>query len=128
MFSIIENGVSISQAYINIVDANNNEVINKIATAPPPRTHCFIQKSKLGTLNKKADAFDRLMKQLSTKCYNGTDDGNEMLGFAASVVPKYGYTGLFTTIQFVIGSLFENAGVTLNTELLVNSQPSDNTV
>ena len=124
----VERGVSTIQAEINIADANNNAVIDEIATPPPPRTHTLIQKSKLGTLKKKAKAFDRLMKQLSTKCYNGTDDGDAMLGFAASVVPQCGYAGLSTAVPFIIGSLFVNAGVPINTESLVNSQPSDNTV
>ena len=68
------------------------------------------------------------MKQLSTKCYNGKYDGNAMFEFTASVVPQCGYAGLPTVIPFVIGSLFENNGVPLNTELLVNSPPSYNTV
>ena len=123
-----ERGVSTMQAEINTVDGNNDVVIDEMATYPPPRTHTLIQKSKLGTLKKKAKAFDRLMKQLSTKCYNGTDDGDAMLGFAASVVPQCGYAGLSTAVPFIIGSLFVNAGVPINTESLVNSQPSDNTV
>ena len=51
-----------------------------------------------------------------------------MLGFAASIIPQCGYSGLSTAIPFIIGSLFANAGVPVNSELLVNSQPSENTL
>ena len=51
-----------------------------------------------------------------------------MLEFTASIVPQCGYSGLSTAIPFIIRSFFVNAGVLINSELLVNSQPSDNTL
>ena len=51
-----------------------------------------------------------------------------MLGFTSSIFPKCGYSGLSTAIQFIIGSLFANASVPINSKLLVRSQPSDNTL
>ena len=60
--NIVERGASTIHAEINIADANNNAVIDEIATPPPPRTHTLIQKSKLRTLRKKSKTFGRLMK------------------------------------------------------------------
>ena len=68
------------------------------------------------------------MNQLTTKYYTGNDGGDLMLGFTASVVNQCGYSGLSPAIIFIIGSLFANASVPINSELLISSQPSDNTL
>ena len=58
----------------------------------------------------------------------GSDLGNSMLGFSALILPQCGYAGLVTIILFILGSLFANTGVHIDTEKRVNSQPSDNTL
>ena len=58
----------------------------------------------------------------------GSDLGNSILGFSALILPQCGYSGLVTIILFILGSLFANTGVHIDTEKRVNSQPSDNTL
>ena len=51
-----------------------------------------------------------------------------MIGFAASLVPQCGYYGLSSIIPFIIGSVFANGNIPIDSNLLVNSQPSRNTI
>ena len=98
---------------------NNNNI---------PSTHILIHKSQLSILKMKADKYDRLMNHLSQVHYMGSALGNAMLGFAASIVPQCGYTGLAKVIPFIIGSLFANINITIDFEKLVDSQPSGHTI
>lgn len=54
------------------------------------------------------------MNQLSNKRYTCNADGDCMLGLAASIIFQCGYSGLSTTIPFIIGSLFADVGVPIN--------------
>ena len=79
------------------------------------------QKSNLRMQKKEAKEFHLLMNQLSNECYTGNDGGGLMLVFDASIVPQCGYSGLSTAIPFIIGSLFANTGIPINSELLISS-------
>ena len=91
----------------------------KIFEVTLPTTHDVIHKSLLGSLKKKAALYDSLMNEVSRNKYNGSKLGNSLLGMAASIVPQCGYSGLSTTISFVVASLFANAGINLNHEKLI---------
>ena len=68
------------------------------------------------------------MKQLFNPQYIGDNIGNSMIGFAASLVPQCGYYGLSSIIPFIIGSVFTNGNIPIDSNLLVNSQPLRNTI
>ena len=62
-----------------------------------------------------------LMDQISSTKYRGTEKGNAMLRFGASLLPSGGYSGFSTVLPFAIASVFENAGIPVNTLKLVVS-------
>ena len=101
------------------IDNNENEVVTLNTR------HCIIHRSKLGSLQNKASKYDRLMKQLRKSRYDGTPLGDAMIGYASSLVPQCGHSGVAATLPFMIGSLFANAGLKFDVNEIVNSQPSD---
>lgn len=104
---------------ISTVTPDNNNNNNQI-------THTTIHRPRLGVLQGKADAFDAIINQVSYKKYTGSDLGDMMIATAASLVPQCGYSGLSSVIPLAIGSVFANAGIPLNYDKLVDSQPSHN--
>jgi len=93
-----------------------------------PSSHVSIHKTRLAILKHKAELHDKLMKQISTNQYVGTDVGNNMIGFGASIIPKAGYEGIAESLPFFIGSFLSNCGISYNPERLVNSLPSNKTI
>lgn len=47
-----------------------------------------------------------------------------MLGFAASIVPQCGHSGLSTVTPFIVASVLYNAGIPFDTHHLISSLPS----
>ena len=47
-----------------------------------------------------------------------------MLGLGASLIPQAGYAGYANVIPFVVGNIFQNAGVPIDTTKIVMSSPS----
>ena len=103
----------------SLSDSNNNNITS---------THSIIHKSQLAILKRKAANYDTLMKHLSNPQYVGHNVGNSMIGFAASLVPQCGYYMLSSIIPFIIGSVFANGNIPIDSNLLVNSQPTRNTI
>jgi len=93
-----------------------------------PSSHVSIHKTQLAILKHKAELHDKLMKQISTNQYVGTDVRNNMIGFGASILPKAGYEGIAESLPFFIGSFLSNCGISYNPERLVNSLPSNKTI
>ena len=87
-----------------------------------------MHKAKLSILQRKANQFDRIMKQLSMPFYQGTPLGDSMLGFASSLVPQCGHAGIATILPLAIGSVLTNAGIDINSGELVDSQPSGQSI
>ena len=51
-----------------------------------------------------------------------------MLGFGLTLVPQCSYNSLSSLLPFVISSVFEDAGVPLDNEKLINALPSPQTL
>ena len=100
----------------------------KIFKVTIPATHYVFHKSHIALLKNKAAKYDALMNEISRSKYNGSKIGDSMLGMAASVIPQCGYSGLSTAIPFVVGSVFANAGININQEKLIDSQPNRNKI
>ena len=47
-----------------------------------------------------------------------------MIGFGASLIPAAGHAGLSSVVPFMIGSIFNNSGVSIDMTKIVNSLPS----
>jgi len=82
-------------------ESSENEIIdqdkeNEIVTIDC--NHTIVHKAKLSILQKKADQFNQIMKQLSMPFYQGTPLGDSMLGFASSLVPQCGHAGIATIL------------------------------
>ena len=58
----------------------------------------------------------------------GTEKGNAMIGFGASLLPSNGYSVFSTALPFAITSVFENAGIPVNILKLVGSLPNRDTI
>ena len=102
-----------------IIKCNKQEYITTI-----PTTHEVIHLSSLSHMRKKAQQYDKLISQITSKNYRGSEQGDAMLGFGASLIPSSGYAGLATALPFVIASIFENAGIKIDCMHLVNSLPN----
>mgnify|MGYP003321216558 FL=1 len=105
---------------------NNENKENEIVTIDC--NHTVVHKAKLSILQRKADQFNRIMKQLSMPFYQGTPLGDSMLGFASSLVPQCGHAGIATILPLAIGSVLTNAGIDINSRELVASQPSGQSI
>ena len=46
-----------------------------------------------------------------------------MLGFAATLTPNTGHSGFASVISLVLGALFQNAGIDVDLESIVESAP-----
>ena len=79
-------------------------------------------------MKKKVAKYDRLMKQLTKPRYVGNHVGDSIICFAASFVPQCGYYGLSSVIPFIIGSIFAYSNNPIDNDLLLNSQPSRDTI
>ena len=90
--------------------------------------HTIVHKSKLKLLEKKAKKYDSIMRQLRAGTYHGTPLGDAMIGFASSLVPQCGHAGVSTITPILLGSVLANAGIEIENEKLVNSQPSGNSI
>merc|ERR1740124_288132 len=88
----------------------------------------MIYKPKLSALESKTKKYDDLMSQLSSCIYKGTDLGDAILVFGASLVPQCGYSCLSTMLPFSIRSVLANAGIPISVELLVSLMPSKDTI
>ena len=56
--------------------------------------------------------------------YQGKKEADKMSGYAASIVPQCGYSGLVTIIPFVVANLLTNAGIPFDSQNLISSLPS----
>ena len=93
-------------------------------TVTIPTTHELVHVSHLARLEAKAKNYDKLMRELSRKKYKGSKMGDAMLGLGASLIPQAGYAGYASVIPFVVGNIFQNAGVPIDTTKIVMSSPS----
>ena len=89
-----------------------------------PTTHQLIHTSQLNQLKAKAQMYNNLIATLTSSKYEGNTKSDKMLGFAASVVPQCGYSGLSTVTPFIIASVLYNAGIPFDTNHLISSLPS----
>jgi len=90
--------------------------------------HTIIHKSNLKLLERKAEKYNSILRQLTGGAYQGTPLGDAMIGFASSLVPQCGYAGVATILPILIASVFANAGIEIDSKKLVNSQPSDKSI
>ena len=102
-----------------IIKSNKQEFITTI-----PTSHEVIHRSILGLIRKKAQHYDMLMSQITSKNYKETEIGGAILVFRASLIPSSGYAGFATTLPFEIASIFENSGIPCDMASLVNSLPN----
>ena len=59
-----------------------------------------------------------MMKQLSSKEYLGTPLGDSMIGFASSLVPQCGHSGISTVMPLAIGSILATTGIDIKVAAL----------
>ena len=89
-----------------------------------PLTHKLIHVSRLQQISAKAKKYDALVSSLSRSKYEGKKEADKMLGYAASIVPQCGYSGLATIIPFVVANLLTNADIPFHSQNLISSLPS----
>ena len=89
-----------------------------------PSLFRLMQISQLTRIQKKADKYDRLIQTLSRSHYAGTSKSDTVLGFAASLLPQCGYSGIATIIPFITSVLLLNAGISVPPDNLISSLPS----
>jgi len=82
-------------------------------------TYVIIYKPKLSAIRVKVKKYDALMRQLSCYTYRGTDLGDDILIFGASLVPHCGFFGLSTVLPFEVGSVLANVCIPIDVKLLV---------
>lgn len=107
---------------IYLVEKMIKENKERITTIPTTRE--AIHRSSLGLLTKKAQRYDMLMLQLTSKDYKGREIDDTMMGFGASLLPSSRYAGFDTALPFVIASIFENVGIPCDMLKLVDSLPN----
>mmetsp|Transcript_27215 Transcript_27215/g.26089 ORF Transcript_27215/g.26089 Transcript_27215/m.26089 type:complete len:133 (+) Transcript_27215:726-1124(+) len=89
-----------------------------------PTTHDLVHASRLNQLSAKAAKYDAIMSSITRSKYEGKANEDKILGYAASIKPQCGYSGLATIISFVIANLLTNARIQFDPEQLIASQPS----
>ena len=76
----------------------------------------------------KARKLDALWKTLTRIRYKGSIMGDCLFGTAASMVPQAGMSGVATIAPIIVGAVLENAGIRINTKVLVHSLPGNDTI
>ena len=121
-----ENGETVQIEQEELSQDNIEQEEEEIVTLD--KYHTIVHKSKLKLLEKKAKKYDSIMRQLTAGTYHGTPLGDAMIGFASSLVPQCGHAGVSTITPILLGSVLANAGIEIENEKLVNSQPSGNSI
>ena len=109
-----------------VMDQNENGIVTSgdESETSASSKYAKIYKPKLSMIKKKAEQLDRIVSVLTAEKYKGTEKGDKVIGFAASLVPQCGYAGLATLLPLAIASVFMNANIPLDLNCLVDSQPS----
>ena len=89
-----------------------------------PTSFRLIHISQLNRLKSKAEKYDQIIHQLSRSFYTGIKQADTLLGFAASLIPQCGFSGLATVIPLLISSVLMNTGIHIAPEKIVESLPS----
>ena len=89
-----------------------------------PQPFHLVERSQLKRIQNKAAKYDELIRTLSRPCYQSHNQADTMLGYAASLVPQCGYSGLSTILPILVSSVFINAGIHIPAETLIAALPS----
>jgi len=93
-----------------------------------PNLATLVAKSRLKTLLNKANAYDRLVRSLTTPGLVLKDDARLLLGMATTQVPGGSHYGLEPAIALIQAALVVRAGLDISLEAVAEASPTSSTL